>query len=267
VDIIRQAVPAALAIALSTVLATGLAACGSASSSSSSSGGTGASANATTAASASPSASADPLAALTAQQIISKAKAYTEAAASVTLTGSGTDSGKHIQLTLSISKGKGCTGQIAEQGLGAFQLVYSGTTVWVKPDTAFWKYALGSSYTPSTAAAVAGKWVQDKASDTSGLGSIVQFCSVSDILKQSIPAGDSLVKGSATTLNGQPVWSIKDVTQPATMYVTDIAAPVFVRAMSTGSNAGTFTFSNYGAAVTLTPPPASEIVNGSQYGL
>jgi hypothetical protein len=277
VNIIRQAVPAALATVLSAALATGLAACGSGGSSSSTSSpssgasgasaSVGASASAPATASAPVSASSDPLANLTAQQIIAKAEADTEAASSVTLAGSGTDAGKQIQLTLSIAKDKGCVGQIAEQGLGAFQLVYSGSTVWVKPNTAFWKYALGANYTPSTAAAVTGKWVQDKASDTSGLGSIVQFCSVSDILKQSIPAGHHLAKNSLTTLNGTPAWSIQDITSPATMYVTDIASPVFLRATTNGSSGGTFTFSNYGAAVALTPPPASEIVNGSQYGL
>ena len=254
--------PTTLAAALTAALAVGLAACGTSGNSSVASTGS-ASTHATTSASV----TADPLADLSATAIITKAFADTSAASSVHFTGRGTDSGQKLGFALTVVRGKGCTGTISESKSGSFQVIYLGKSVWVKPDAKFWKTIAGSGSNAQLGASLlAGKWLKDSASDTSGLGSLVSVCTLSSLFSQSTPASDHLVKGTPTTLNGQAVLPIKDVTHDGTAYVTDTANPELVSLTSVGSSSGTFSFSDFGAPATITPPPASEVVDGSKYG-
>ena len=254
--------PATVAAALTAALAVGLAACGTSGSSSVASN-----SSATTRATTSASATADPLADKSATAIITKAFADTSAASSVHVTGTGTDSGQNISLALTVVRGKGCTGTISESKSGSFQVIYLGKSVWIKPDAAFWKsIAAGSSDARLGASLLSGKWLKDSASDTSGLGSLVSVCSLSSLFGQATPASDRLVKGALTTLNGQAVLPIKDVTHQGTADVTDTAKPELLRLTSAGTSAGTFSFSDFEAPATITPPPAGEVVDGSKYG-
>jgi hypothetical protein len=254
--------PTTLAAALTAALTVGLAACGTSGSSSVASNG-----SATTRATTSASATADPLADLSAAAIATKAIADTSAASSVHFTGTGTDSGQNLSFALTVVRGKGCTGTISESKSGSFQVVYLGKSVWIKPDAKFWKgIAASGSDAQLGASLLSGKWLKDSATDTSGLGSLVSVCSLSSLFSHATQASDHVVKGTLTTLNGQPVLAIKDVTQQGTAYVTDTANPELLRLTSTGSSSGTFSFSDFGAPATITPPPASEVVDGSKYG-
>jgi len=59
------------------------------------------------------------------------------------------------------------------------------------------------------------------------------------------------------------VLQIRATGQPGSEYVTNSASPEIVR-LDTSS--GILDFSDYNAPLTLTPPPASETVDGSKYG-
>lgn len=254
--------PTTLAAALTAALAVGLAACGTSGSSSVASNN-----SATTRATTSASATANPLADKSATAIITKAFADTSGASSVHFTGTGTDSGQNLSVGITVVRGKGCTGTISESKSGSFQVVYLGKSVWIKPDAKFWKgIAAGGSDAKLGASLLSGKWLKDSAGNTSGLGALVSLCSLSSLFGQATPASDQLVKGTLTTLNGQAVLPVKDVTHQGTAYVTDTANPELLRLTSTGSSSGTFSFSDFGAPATITPPPASEVVDGSKYG-
>lgn len=249
--------PAALTAALAATLTAGLAACGTQGSA------TGASTHATTSASASPS---DPLASLTATAIINKAIGDTTAASTVHFIGTSTNAGQKITFALTVVRGKGCTGTITEGKSGSFQVVYLGKNVWVKPDDTFWKTAAGSdSGDSATLSLLSGKWLLGSASDTAA-GSLVSICSLNTLLTQAAPATDRVVKGARTTLNGQPILPITDITQNGTVEVTDVARPELLSMTATGANGGTMTFADYGAPATITPPPSGKVINGSQYG-
>jgi hypothetical protein len=225
-----------------------------------------ASARATTSAS---SAAADPLADLTATAILNKAAANVTAASSVHFAGYVTDSGMKITMAFTVVRGKGCAGMMSTAKDGSVQLVVAGKTGWMKPDAAFWKYALGNSKTTDPQLALAllnGKWLKGSTA-SSNLSWVTSLCSLSGAFGQATPSTDDIVKGAVTTLNGQRVLTVTDVTQPSTAWVTDAASPELLRITSTsGTDPGTLTFSGYGAPFTITPPPAGEVIDGTKFG-
>jgi hypothetical protein len=271
VNMIRQVVPALLA----TALAAGLAACGAAASSSagsavsssagatasSSSGGAGAGNGAS---SQSASTSTDPLASLTATQVFNKAIADTSAASSLHLVGSGDNAGHTITFTLDIAEGTGCAGALAEGSMGSFQLILLGKTVYLKPDATFWKSAVGAT-AGAALSLLEGKYLKGTTS-SSGLSSISQLCSLNQLLSQQPLTASDLTKDGVSTFGGSQVIVLKDSTTNGVAYVTDQAQPLVVRISGTGANGGTVTFSGYNVPVTITAPPASEVVDGSKYG-
>ena len=116
----------------------------------------------------------DPLAADTSVWILHHASTDTEAAFTVHLTGSGEDSGHTMTFDLSIAGSDGCTGKVTESGTGSFQLIFDGSTVWVKPDDEFWRVASGIT-DPAQLAAVEGKYLTATAGG-SGLGEVASLC-------------------------------------------------------------------------------------------
>jgi hypothetical protein len=258
---IHPAAPPVLPATLAAALTVGLAACGTSPSSSAAGNG-----SAGTRATSSASATADPLADLSAAAILAKAFADTTAASSVHITGTGTDSGHKVSIALTVVRGKGCTGTISLAKSGSLQVVVLGKSVWIKPDDRFLKFFTGSNAS-LVLSQLSGKWLKDSASDTSGPGSLVSACTVTSLLGHATLATDQWVKGTRTTLNGQPVLLISDVTEQGTFYVTDTANPELLRITTTGTDVTTTGYSGYGTPATITPPPASEVVDGSKYGL
>jgi len=206
------------------------------------------------------SASSDPLAGLTSTQIARQAVTGTEAASSVRIYGQGSDSGQPLSIDLTIVKGKGCQGSLSEGSVGSFKLVYTGGTVWVLPDSKFYQ----SNNVPAAVTSILnGKWLEVKGT-TSGIGTIANLCTMSTLLGQFTgDAGNA--KGVKTTLNGQPAVKITDNTDKGYAYVTDTAPPQLLQVTKPGAGGGTINFS-YNTATTITPPPASQVIDGSKYG-
>jgi hypothetical protein len=249
VSCIRRTRPAIMAAALAAALAGGLAACTAATS-------TG------PAGSRSPAAGGDPLAGLSADDIATQAWANTKAAASVHVTGSGTDSGKPLTFSLTLVKGQGCTGTMSEGTAGSFQIVMVGKTVWIKPDRAFWKSNGGND--PATLSIVSGKYVKDTAG--TGLGAMSTLCDLDNWIG-AIDQATGMVKGMTATVNGQRALQLKDTGDTASAFVSDTAKPVLVRLADPSPGGGTFNFTGYGAVTAITAPPASQTLDGRKYGL
>ena len=76
-----------------------------------------------------------------------------------------------------------------------------------------------------------------------------------------------LVKGATTTIAGQSALQLRDTSSSSSAYVTISASPKFLRFSGSGSSSGQLDFSDYNAPVTLTPPPASETIDGSKIGV
>jgi hypothetical protein len=206
----------------------------------------------------------DPLADETSVWVLKHASANTEAAFAVHLTGTADDSGHTVTFDLSVAGSDGCTGNVSETKIGSFQLIFDGSTIWMKPDDEFWRAAAGVT-DPAQLAAVKGKYVTAAASG-SGPGEIASLCQLKTYLKgfSSIPAADTRaeIKGRVTLINGQRALKVSDTADSAYVYVTDTAQPRLLQLIDPGSGGANFTFRYPGAPVAITPPPASEIVSG-----
>ena len=205
----------------------------------------------------------DPLAADTSVWILHHASTDTETAFAVHLTGSGEDSGHTMTFDLSIAGSDGCTGKVTESGAGSFQLIFDGSTVWVKPDDEFWRVASGIT-DPAQLAAVEGKYLTATAGG-SGLGEIASLCQLTAALKglTSVPDDTAgATRGPVTRINGQRELKVSDAKDSSYAYVTDTAQPRLLQVVETGSDGGELSFGYPGTPVAITPPPASEIITG-----
>ena len=205
----------------------------------------------------------DPLAGDTSVWILHHASTDTEAAFDVHLTGSGEDSGHMMTFDLSIAGSDGCTGKVTESGTGSFQLIFDGSTVWVKPDDEFWRVATGVT-DPAQLAAVEGKYLT-AAAGGSGLGEVASLCQLTAALKAFTSLPDDTpgeTRGPVTRINGQRELKVSDAKDSEYAYVTDTAQPRLLQVVETGSDGGELSFGYSGTPVAITPPPASEIITG-----
>jgi hypothetical protein len=202
----------------------------------------------------------NPLAALSAKQILAKTIADFKAASSVHIAGSERAAGQSFTMDLTVGA-SGCQGTVGLGGQGSVVLLRIGSTVWMKPDDQFWKSYLAA--TPADLPAVEGKYVRlsPKGPATSSFGA---FCSLSQLAGQVGGTENQLVKGQTATIGGQPALQLKDTKQAGSAYVTISASPEFLQ---TGDTAGHVDFTDYNAPLALTAPPASQTVAGSTYGL
>jgi len=241
----------AISVAVASVSCLAVAACG----------------GSTTSGGAAPSASStvDPLASLTATQVSAKAVADAEAAPSLMFKGSVVQSGQPLTLDLAIKPGHGCTGTIGEGSKGSLKLIVIGKTVYMNPDAAFWK-ANGGADGAAATALIDGRYLETSTSDAQ-MGSLATLCDV----KQLFSSDDSthpVAREAVTTLNGTRVLPIK-ISDGSIDYVTDTSKPEFVEGYAPkGSKAGAGTIMvSVGAPVTLTAPPASQVIEGSKLGI
>jgi hypothetical protein len=223
------------------------------------------SAGGTATASASASASPDPLASVTGNTIATRAVANLKAASSVTIDGSFTDSGQAYTLDLKIKSAKGCAGSIGMGSKGSFKLIVIGKTLYFDPDDAFWKANAGSA-ADTVITLVNGRYI--KSTTKGSVSQLAKLCDLNQVLTASFKIDGTLTKGKLTTLGGVKVLPLTQGTQ-GTMWVTDTAKPEVVKIEAPKDSSGTsgaLTFST-SAPVTLTPPPASQVIEGSAVGV
>lgn len=215
------------------------------------------------AATASPATSADPLAALTPEQMVSRALADTEAAPQVHITGSIPDSGKTINLDFTLRHGQGCEGTFSEANAGSIRLIYLGKTIWMQPDEAFYKSQGGQD--AATLALLKGKYLKVKA-DGSGVAAMAGLCTLSTLLGGFGPSSGALLIPHKTTIDGQRAVKLSDTGDSASLVVSDAAKPELLRLNDPSSSDGDLRLSYDSPALTITPPPASIVLNGADYG-
>jgi hypothetical protein len=221
---------------------------------------------------ASSSSSSAPLSGLSADQIVQKSVADLKAASSVRLTGTVVSSGQAITIDLTDVAAHGCQGTIglasaassgAKTVAGTATIVEVGSTVYMKLDKLFFTSA---GLPASDFSSVDGKYI--KLTSTSDLASFAQLCDPSTLAGAFAKQDTGFVAAGTATINGQPALGFKQPKNASngTVYVSDTATPQIVRIAGPAS-AGSVDFSDYNAPATITAPPASAIVDGSQYGL
>jgi hypothetical protein len=205
----------------------------------------------------------DPLASMSAKQVLTKAENNLKAAPTFGLSGSMNESDGRATVHLDYKHGTGCKGTIAVAGQGSFDLTVIGQTAWVKPDDTFWRTYAGSN----AAQAIAlfhDRYLKGSTSNAN-VASLTKLCDVNSLVSQ-LGVPTDVTKGKVTTVNGQQVVPLTDKAKGGTLYVTDTSNPQVVQIVNTtAGNSGKVNFT-VGNPVTLTAPPASQSIDGSSFG-
>jgi hypothetical protein len=205
-------------------------------------------------AAAAPSAPAgNPLAGLTADQIAKKAATDLKAAASFHYHGSGKASGQTVSISMSVTH-KGCTGWIGDGRNGGFAILAIGKAAWIQPNDKFWEYA---GVPASELSAVHGKWLETTGTGSNSLSAaFAPFCNPNKLVSALAPQLTGLVRGKTIKISGHSALQLRNGSGRESIYVSISSKPEILRI----SDNGTINFSAYGARVTLTPPPASDVI-------
>ena len=207
--------------------------------------------------------SSDPLGGMSAKQVLNKAVADLKAAPSFKISGNISQTNGAYSLHLGYLRDKGCEGMVAQQGKGSIAMIVIGDKAWVKPDDMFIKSVAGSQASV-VIAQIGGKYLSGSTSN-SNVASLTGLCNVNTLSSQLLQP-TSVVKGKVVTRNGQQALPLTDTSKGGTLYVTDTATPQVLEIVNTtAGKSGTITF-NVGAPVTLSAPPASQTLDGSQFG-
>jgi hypothetical protein len=203
----------------------------------------------------------DPLAALTAAQVLTEAYADLKAASSVTVEGNLSESGTNYTLNLGIKPGHGCAGTVGMGSLGSYKLIVIGKVIYLNPDATFWKAQLGAEEASTAIAQLKGRYLKGATSDPP-MQSSARMCDVTQALA-STTVSSTASKGAVTTMDGIRVLPLEDLGN-GEMDVTDTSKPEIVQIQEPGNGTGTGALAiSVGAPVTLTPPPASQVYQGS----
>lgn len=201
--------------------------------------------------SGSSSSSGNGVASKTPSEILAAAKAAADSASSVHVSGSIISGSSPITLNLELLAGKGGRGQISENGL-SFNLIQVGGTAYISGSPAFYSHFGG----PAAAQLLEGKWLKAPSSNGnfSTLGSLTNL---SQLLNTALEDHGTLAKGVTTTVDGQKVLSVTDVSHGGTLYVATTGKPYPIEITKSGKTGGRISFDRWNAPVTLAAPKNS----------
>jgi hypothetical protein len=212
------------------------------------------------------SATADPLASVTGITAATEAADNLKAASSLTMAGTASQSGTSVTVNLGLKPGHGCTGTVEEGTGGTIKLVVIGTTIYFNPDAAFWKSSLGSAASAVTTL-VNGRYIKTSTA-SKGMSSFSNLCDLShSIMAGALKPDEVVTKGALTTIGGVRVLPIK--ASDGVIYVTDTSKPEIVEVFAPKGDPGgpSKLMFSIDAPVALTPPPASQVIDGSAIGI
>jgi hypothetical protein len=189
-------------------------------------------------------------------QILAKSKAAAKAASWVHVT--GTQAGTTLDLTVGKDT---ATGTVTEDGLTAELLAVDGTT-YLKGDKAFWDNASGSG----SGDVLAGKWVV--AGDTAGTDTygLDTFTDVGRLFDSVLSPSGTLTTSGTSTVDGQRVVGLKESSDDSTLWIALDGPPYPVRIEPGTPTTDPPTFSDWDVPVTITPPPADQVVDPTKLG-
>jgi hypothetical protein len=213
----------------------------------------------------------------TPDQIVQQAVSDLKAATSLRINGSVVSQGTNITIDFTDVAAHGCQGTLAlaagaaSSGAavsgaavsGRADLIEVNSTVYMKLDKSFFK---NLGLPTAVFSEVTGKYI--KVTSTSELANFAQLCDPSTLASSFDQELTGFVKDGTSTIGGQATEAFK---QPAhagsgIVYVSASATPEIVRLQGPGGE-GQVTFSNYNAPATITAPPASDVIDGSKFGL
>ena len=195
----------------------------------------------------------NPLGRLTADQIAKKAVTDLKAAASFHYHGSAKASGQTFSISMSVTH-KGCTGRFGDGSSGGFAIVAIGKMAWIQPNDKFWEHlGLPASDVPLAH----GLWLNFTGTGSNSLSAVIApLCNANKLASGLALQLSGLVKGKTIKISGHRALQLRDGTGSESIYVSISSKPEILRIRDDG----TLNFSAYGARVTLTQPPASDVI-------
>ncbi|MET9428175.1 MULTISPECIES: hypothetical protein [unclassified Streptomyces] len=220
-------------------------------------------------ASPSPAKPVDPFAGMTADQIADKSLDVTKAVDS--LKAKVTDTVEKVPETFEVvvSKTGECDGTLTSEG-ASVQFRHAAKAYYLKGDEKYWRQGEEDSPKEEVDAMVEilkGRWVEMPQADAEAEG-MAEMCDSDGLLD----VGDDvtgLTRGADTTVDGQPaaVLTKKDGAETTTLYVAAKGEPYLLKYTVVGGEApASGDFRDFGKPVTVTAPPADQIVDLEKLG-
>ncbi|MEV6108700.1 hypothetical protein AB0M28_28960 [Streptomyces sp. NPDC051940] len=215
-------------------------------------------------------AASDPFAGLTGAQVMTKAAEASRKAGSLTMDLDIKFSDGPAKGTISLDGKTRCSGELAVEKQGSIDLVKVGKAVYMRPDEAFLRAQSEGepkSEVDATIKLMKGKWLKGTTSDPD-LKEFAGLCDVDEFLApDGDSADDSLRKGPVTEIDGVKALQLTGKDEDGAPYEVYVAAegrPYVLKVeKKSGEEPGTVVFRDYGKAVEVTSPPASEVLDFS----
>jgi hypothetical protein len=214
------------------------------------------------ASSPSPTPSDNGVAALSASQILSRARAALQAAPSVRVKGTVVSEGAPLAVDLRAGE-KGGRATITQRNQ-TFEVLRIGTTVYIKADADFWRTQSGNA---AVAELLKGKYLKGSTTDPK-LASIAELTDMDKVVGNLLQPEGTVAKGQKKTVRGvEAIALVVSGQNGGTLYVATHGQPYPLQVVSgSTSEPGTIDFLDYGVPVRLTAPPAEQVVDTSKLG-
>lgn len=230
----------------------------------------------------------DPFAGMTPDAIAEKAVGVTKAANTVKVSGAGISDGEHMAIEVSVTRQGNCSGRATVKGGTAHLIKADAKSFYMKGDEKFYRAIAKEDGTPKRQAdamieVLKGRWMKmpadapTKSKKRRGKASgddMGQFCVLSDLVAgMDDDKGDrtGMTKGADTAVAGVPAVTLtkkKTDGSAVTMYVAKQGPARLLKVVETGGDEpGTVTFSDYDKPVTITPPPADQVMDLEKLGM
>ncbi|MBL1104565.1 hypothetical protein JK361_08140 [Streptomyces sp. 5-8] len=224
-----------------------------------------------TAASATPSPAkpADPFKGLTAAQISEKARVAMTKLDSFKVKGGMTVDGKQMTFDFSVARKGDCQGTFTSRGASA-DVRQAGGQTYMKGDDKFWQQMGGeqgssAEETNALTELLKGRWLKMPAGDGQADDQF-PFCDIGAMFEKD-KEETRLTRGADTEVNGTPAVTLtgKDGAETQTLLIAAEGEPYALRMSAKGGKEpGSFDFSAFNEPVTVTAPPAGEVMDPSK---
>jgi hypothetical protein len=200
---------------------------------------------------------------LSAQEVLDKAKEAAKSAKSVHVAGEATDDSGTAKLDLTLTSDGGF-GSV-EQVQGEVDVVLIGNDVYAKLDEKLLASTVGAG-NEEIAKLVGGKWIK-AAADSPQFSSFADLVKLSSFIDGVLSPEGEITREEGKEISGTPTVALKDGgSDGGLLYIADEGKP-YPLAIEPGAgsgDSGQVTFSDWDKDVTITPPPAGEVIDFSK---
>lgn len=225
---------------------------------------------------------------MTPDAIAEKAVGVTKAANTVKVSGAGISDGEHMALEVTVTRQGDCSGKATVKGGTVHLLKADAKSFYMKGDEKFYRAIAQKDGTPKRKAdamieVLKGRWMKmpadapAKSKKSHGKASgdgMGEFCVLSEIVAgMDDDKGDrtGMTKGADTVVAGVPAVTLakkKSDGSTVTMYVAKQGPARLLKVAETGGDEpGTVTFGDYDKPVTITAPPADQVMDLEKLGM